>query len=100
MKIDRPRPPGTSAGQRDARAADARQQRPEHVDGCAHLPDEIVWRFARLETGAVQRDRLAGADRGDAETAEKLEQRVDVPELRDVVDQQLVVEEDGRREDR
>ena len=44
MKIDRPGADGAAAGQRHARLAAARQQRPEHPEACPHARDELVRR--------------------------------------------------------
>ena len=57
VQVDRPRPPCASTGKRHAGGAEAREQRPEHVDARAHRAHEVVGRFDR---GDLRRVDLAG----------------------------------------
>ena len=45
MKIDRPRPPGASARQRDAGVSEAREQGSQHVDAGAHGAHQLIGRL-------------------------------------------------------
>jgi hypothetical protein len=42
VQVDRPRPDGAAAGQRDLGVADAGQKRPEDEDAGTHAPDQVV----------------------------------------------------------
>ena len=65
VQVDRPCADRAAAGQRDARLARARQQRPEHQDRGAHLAHDVVRRLGAGD-GAAERERapvVAGAAR-------------------------------------
>ena len=53
VQIDRARAPGASAGERDAAAAEAGNERAEHVKACTHGLHEFVGRFQVVGTAGV-----------------------------------------------
>ena len=60
VQVDRPGADGAAAGQRHLRLALAGEQRPQHEDGGAHPPDDVVGRLA-VEHGRAVEDEPAGA---------------------------------------
>ena len=53
VQVDGARAPGAAAGQRDARGAEAREQRAQHVDAGAHGAHQVVGRLERADVRGV-----------------------------------------------
>ena len=104
VQIDGPRSDGAAAGQRHARLAHARDQRPQHQRGSAHGLDQLVGSFgidqiAAADRGAMLRAAIAEFDFG-AHGGQQLALGLDVAHLGNVFQDDRLVGEQGRRHGR
>ena len=99
--IDRPRPDGAAAGQRHARLAAARDERPEDEDRGAHGLDHLVGGDRIVEAAAVE-DHAIDTVHGhaDAHAAEQAQHGRNVVELRHIGKMQRLGGEQRRAENR
>ena len=99
VQIDGPRADRTSAGERNARLALSGEQRPEDIEGGAHLSHEIVGRLGRDNRCGGQLERRPFECRLDAMLREQLRQHIDISKARHVANGQCLVGEQRRRHD-
>ncbi len=95
VEIDGARPPGAAARQRDARATAAGEQRTEHVNRRAHLPNEIIRRLGARDLGCIESKAVVLVTPFDAEQPKQVEQGHDVTQMRDVPKEGLARDQKG-----
>ena len=101
VNVHRPRADRTAAGQRHVGAAEARYQRPEHQDRCAHGLDQVVGCEAFAHRRGVHLDAHALVDgHGGAHPAEQLDGGSHIVQMRNVADHHRIVGEQRCGEDR
>ena len=96
VEVDGADADGAPARERDARLAEAGEERAEDEDGGAHRPDEVVGRLGGDDAGGVERDgprRLAR--NGDSHAGEELLHRPDVGDGGEAVEGDGALGEEG-----
>jgi len=103
MQVHRSRADGAAARQADLGVPGARDQRAQHIERRAHLPNLVIWGVGADDLRRVQpRLRPGGTGRFDdlgAQTAQQFAQKARVGQARHVgEDERLVGEQSGRHQ--
>ncbi len=100
VQVHRPAADGAAAGQRDARLAEAREQRPEHEERGAHRLHEIVRCLVAVDAGGADASTARPALDRRAEILEQTQRRPHVDDVGQVAHLARFVGEQRREEDR
>ena len=91
------RPDGATARQRNARLADARQQRPQAQHGSPHGLHQII-RCFRMQLAGADLRAVIGIVAGAAQHIQQVQRRVDVAQVRHVLEPGGAIQQDGRKQ--